>query len=120
MTSVSALIPIKIVSEANVRECWQAKYSRAKEQKTAVAACLYPYGQYFRKPKGTFTITLTRIGVRKLDGDNLQRGFKSCRDSVATILGIDDGSERIEWRYEQEKGKPKEYAARIEIRAEEG
>jgi len=39
------------------------------------------------------------------------------RDGVADAIGIDDGSARIEWKYAQEKGKPKEYAVIVGIRA---
>lgn len=34
---------------------------------------------------------------------------------IADWLGIDDGSPRIRWKYGQEKGKPGEYSARVEV-----
>ncbi|MBE0568400.1 MAG: hypothetical protein IH577_01830 [Deltaproteobacteria bacterium] len=60
-------------------------------------------------------VTLTRIAPRALDTDNLASGLKAIRDGVADALEIDDGSSLIEWRYAQEKGKPGEYAVRVEI-----
>ena len=36
---------------------------------------------------------------------------------IADRLGISDNDPRVEWRYAQERGKPKEYAARVEITA---
>ncbi len=32
------------------------------------------------------------------------------------MCGVDDGANRIEFRYGQVKGKPKEYAVRVEIK----
>ena len=66
-------------------------------------------------PEPPLTITLTRIGPRTLDDDNLAGGFKHVRDGVADWLGIDDGDKRLTWRYEQRKGAPKEYAAEVRI-----
>lgn len=36
---------------------------------------------------------------------------------IADWLGVNDNDKRITWKYEQERGKPKEYAARIEVQA---
>lgn len=57
-------------------------------------------------------VTLTRIGARPLDTDNLAYAFKSIRDGVADAFGIRDDDKRIAWEYAQEKGSP---AVRIEI-----
>ncbi len=65
---------------------------------------------------GTVVVALTRIAPRDLDTDNLASGLKAVRDGVADALGVDDGSSRIEWRYAQERGRPGEYAVRVEIR----
>lgn len=61
------------------------------------------------------TITLTRVygagrglknkAARMLDSDNLAGAFKAVRDGVAEAMGIDDGSERLEWRYAQTQGE---------------
>ena len=63
-------------------------------------------------------VTLTRIAPRRLDvHDNLAGGFRSCVDAIADWLGVDDADPRVSWRYEQAKGKPKQYAARVRIEA---
>ena len=61
------------------------------------------------------TVTLTRIAPRKLDCDNLRGALKAVRDGVADWLGVDDGSERITWKYAQERGKPKWHSVRVEV-----
>lgn len=60
-------------------------------------------------------VTLTRIAPRKIDDDNNVGGFKSVRDGVADWLLVADNDPRVEWRYAQERGEPKQYACRIDI-----
>lgn len=112
---ISVLLPIRTESEANVRECWQAKHRRAKEQQHTVFLGMYGHHRTLKAHRGRFYVTLTRIGVRKLDGDNLQRSFKAIRDQVAKMCGVDDGSDRIGFAYQQERGKVKEYAVKVEV-----
>jgi hypothetical protein len=57
-------------------------------------------------------VTLTRIGPKPLDGDNLQSAFKTVRDQIASLLRVDDADPRVEWRYGQRKG---EYGVEIEV-----
>ena len=59
-------------------------------------------------------ITITRIGKRKMDSDNLAYAAKAVRDGIAAALGINDGDERLTWEYPQEIGK--EYGVRVEIK----
>jgi hypothetical protein len=63
-------------------------------------------------------VTLTRVGVRELDSDNLARSMKACRDGVADALGVDDGSKLYDWQYRQRKGK--EYGVEVMIEETEG
>jgi hypothetical protein len=63
-------------------------------------------------------VTLTRIGPRDLDSDNLAGSAKAVRDAVARWLGVDDGPRApVEWRYAQERPAKgaKRYAVRITI-----
>lgn len=103
-------IPIKTVSEANQREHWAKKAARQKKQRHAAwlmtKSCPLPC-----------IVTLTRIGPRTLDDDNLRGAMKATRDGVADRLGIDDADPRVEWRYGQRRGLPKQYAVEIEIAA---
>ena len=111
---ISEVIPIRTVSEANSREHWRAKHKRAQSQRQVVKMVLYNHR--FKLPgHDNYVVTLTRIAQRQLDGDNLQRSFKAIRDQVAVEIGVDDGSKRITWQYEQKKGAPKEYAVKVEV-----
>lgn len=62
-------------------------------------------------------VRLTRIG-RRLDDDNLRGALKYIRDAIAELLvpglaiGRADDDERINWEYNQEKGK---VGVRIEV-----
>jgi len=61
-------------------------------------------------------VNLSRVSPRELDDDNLVRSFKSVRDGIADRLGLpNDRDPRVQWRYSQERGKPKEYAVKVWI-----
>lgn len=102
-------IPLRIESVANKREHWSKRHKRAKAHRKA--ACVVP------KQELPCVVTLVRIAPRMLDGDNLQSAFKALRDGIADRLGVPDNHPDVLWLYEQETGKPKEYAARIKIQA---
>ncbi|MET3654067.1 hypothetical protein [Dyella japonica] len=103
-------LPLRLVSVANVRECWQQKAARTKAHRRAAIAV----------PKHAVpcVVTITRIGPRMLDGDNLQSACKGLRDGIADRLGVDDRDPAVEWRYTQEIAKPKRYAVRVRIESE--
>lgn len=106
-------IPLKIESSLNLREHWRVRANRNSSHRSAAWFSLKaaaPWRNFDR-----VVVTLTRIAPRELDSDNLQGGFKSVRDGVADWLTLNDNDKRIEWRYAQEKGAPKHYAARIEV-----
>jgi len=108
---------MRLVTLENQREHWADKARRAKNQRFAARSILCS-----RRPPDTehsYLVTLTRVGPRRLDPGNFQGCFKHVQDGVADWLGIDDGDPRIEWRYKQEKGKPREYAVRIIIERKE-
>ena len=115
-------LPLRLVSLTNQREHWAKKAKRAKEHRGLAKLALegvkrraWPGTRLFVAKGETLAVALTRVAPRKLDDDNLRASAKSVRDGVADWIGIDDGDPRIEWRYEQERGKPKEYAVRIRI-----
>lgn len=113
---------LRLVPEGNERENRYAKAKRIRDQKQIVAA-------FFRvkrpdRPPFPLVVTITRLGPRALDSDNLASSGKHVRDAVATWLGVDDGvAERtlidgvpqVEWRVAAEKSKL--YGVRIEMRA---
>lgn len=123
-------LPIKTVSEANVREHWGSKAYRAKKQRLSTVGGLLAAG--WPRPSLPLVITLTRISPRRIDDDNLARSLKAVRDGIAdkppgpttkpgrkpaarpSWLNVDDGDPGIEWRYAQLVGPPA--AVLIEIR----
>lgn len=107
------VIPIRIESTQNLRECWQLRARRAKSHRELATWAL---GINAVRPALPCVITLTRIAPRSLDSDNLASGCKAARDGIADWLRVDDGDKRIEWRYVQVRGAPKQYALRIDIK----
>jgi hypothetical protein len=110
-------VPVKLISEANQREHWTTRSRRKKDQQRSVSFCWVAsgFGHEFQFP---VVVTLTRIGVRKLDPDNLAGSFKHVQDQIAREMGVDDGDEkRVRWIYEQRKGAPKQYALEVLIQA---
>ena len=123
--TVEFTVPIRIESELNCRDHWATRKRRKDKQREAVywgyrgaipqsgtllSKC--PFPAYAR-----LVVTLTRIAPRRItdEHDNLRSGWKGVVDLLAELLNADDGDGRIQWRYEQEKGRPKEYAARVRI-----
>ena len=104
-------IPIRLVSVANVREHWAKRAARAKEHR----ALANLFCRLERPTPLPVTVRIARISPRPLDDDNLRSACKALRDGIADALGVDDRSPLVTWEYEQERGKPKEYAARIVI-----
>lgn len=106
-------IPIRTVSVANLREHWRARAKRVEQERCAVALVMPRKNWLSFLPA---VVTLTRIAPRPVDSDNLTICCKSLRDQIADELGLpNDRDPRVEWRYAQERGKPKEYAVRVEI-----
>jgi len=105
-------LPLRIESNANLREHWAVKMKRTKMQRWA-AGCAVGASSDWTLPAGKFVVRLVRVGRRLLDDDNLCGGFKSIRDGVADALGLSDNDPRIKWEYAQEKGR--EYSCRIEL-----
>ncbi len=112
-------LPMKLPSAGNLHEHWRARHARIKAQRAAVKLALFlkldldVHALVLRDEP--LACTLTRISPRKLDSDNLAFAFKGVRDQVAEELGIDDGSDAVEWLYAQESGPA---GIRIEISRE--
>ncbi len=119
-------IPIRTISEANSHQHWRLRAKRAKAQRgvarlltnhALVASGSYAYAfSLGRKTPFPLVVTLTRIGPRRLDSDNLAGSMKHVRDGIADALLVDDGDEaRVTWRYEQTKGKAKTFGITVTI-----
>jgi hypothetical protein len=122
VSPVVVVAPVRLVSEANVREHWAPKARRAREQR---AVMLLLCRKRFREEglvdrhgsllgQRRLVVRIERLGKRRLDGDNLARACKAVRDGIADALRLDDGDGRIEWVYEQAIAKG--YEVRIEVR----
>ena len=116
MTLIEVFVPVKTVSEGNIREHWHKAARRHQEQRCGVENALK--GALFQLP---CTVKLTRHGIRTLDSDNLQFSFKWVRDSAADFLvpglkrGRADDDPRIEWIYDQKKVKRGFEGFRIQV-----
>lgn len=112
--TVVLLLPIKTISEANSRDHWTKRRQRFRAQ----AWELY-WAWHSAKPEippPPLIVTLTRVGPRTLDSDNLAGSFKGIRDQLARLIGVDDGDSRIEWRYQQlRSGARQRYAVQITV-----
>lgn len=119
---IDKVVPIRIVSSANLKEHWAKKRKREKKQKIILGLLLKPIIKNITLP---VTITFTRIAPRALDIDNYQYSLKSHKDYIADLLipglapGRADGDERLTFVYMQETGKPREYALKITFETKE-
>lgn len=106
-------IPIRTVSEANAHEHWRNRQKRAKAQRAATYLTVFK-SELKRHPE--VTITLTRISPGTLDDDNLPSSMKHIRDELAAMMDLpNDRHPSVTWKYDQAKGKPREYAVRVEV-----
>ena len=108
------MLPLRTVSEANVKEHWARRSKRVKMQRLTAKMMLTLDKRWCAK-QNSFAVRITRIAPKKLDSDNLAISNKAIRDGIADAIGIDDGSPKFTWQYEQESGAPKFYAVRVEI-----
>ena len=77
---VVSLDGMKLASELNERETWQARSARAKRQQRAVLGAL---ANVARPTADWWRVCTTRVGLRLLDSDNLAGAAKHVRDAVA-------------------------------------
>lgn len=104
-------IPLRASGSQNAREHHFAKARRVKKERDR--AMLFT-AKLPALVEPALLVTLTRVGPRGVDGDNLQASLKSVRDGVARRLKVDDASPLVRWAYEQERG---EYAVKVAVRA---
>lgn len=106
---IELTFPLKATTTQNSRMHWAV---RAKSVKTEHNRVLLEWAKARPQIEPTTRVTLTRVGPRALDSDNLAGSLKACRDAIAKKLRIDDGSPLITWSYRQETGP---YAVRALI-----
>jgi hypothetical protein len=97
---------VRTVSEMNRRDHWAERNRRKWDQATGVAAAFGPVLPLVRLVPPPYLVTMTRLGGRMLDDDNLAGALKAVQDSVARILDVDDGDrDAVRWVRGQLVGK---------------
>ena len=115
---ISLVLPIRLVSVANLREHWAKKAKRTAEHRSIASMALRKHTHLVYEKDKTLKhilISISRIAPRMLDGDNLQSACKGLRDGIADALLVPDNHPNILWEYKQHRGRPKEYAVHVEI-----
>jgi hypothetical protein len=120
---LTAEIPVETVSEINDRK-WKARSRRTGKAWKAVSRTICPHlillasfaAAYHRGQ--ALRIVFTRLGGKRLDRSNLPTALKATEDSVAYLLGADDGDPRWRAAWEQQPGGA--VGVRVEITVETG
>lgn len=123
MTAIEFHLPLRLYSTSNRREHWAKRAKRVKRERGIVETLTRHVIAQAGFALGGVVITITRHGPRKLDSDNLATSAKAVRDGIADALFMDDGDDRLDWRYAQVTGKGVKYGVTIRIEsaaAEEG
>ena len=105
-------LPLRTVSESNRREHWGPRHERARLQRGAARLLTRCNCADIGVP---IIVQMARVAPRELDDDNLRGALKAIRDGIADAFGVKDNDPRIEWRYAQQRGKPKAYAVHVTI-----
>ena len=108
-------IPIQVISEANERCHWRARYTRSKKHRRAAYVATRMHASQYIQTKRHITVTMTRHAKRRMDSDNIASAFKATRDGIAEALEIDDGDPIVEWKCEQVIGPVPMVSVRIEM-----
>jgi hypothetical protein len=107
-------LALHLVSVANVRENWRKRGKRAGEHVAQAMHASIDRGirSLVRESPQGLRVTITRIGPRDLDDDNLAISGKSVRDGIARAAGVDDGKKWWTWAYDQRRARREESLAR--------
>lgn len=110
-------IPIRLPSLPNTRWDWRKLMGFKSKQKKTVQRYMIAALREQEIPDLPLRVTLTRVGKRKLDDDNLAAAFKYVRDQVAELIGPDDGDVyAYQWKYRQRvEGR---YSIEVEIQTQ--
>jgi hypothetical protein len=109
---ISVAVPVRLRNTANSREHWRATAKRAKLVRETTRRLIQgaTSGKTF-----PLIVRLVYVGPRQLDDDGVASAVKSLRDGVADALGVDDRDPRVVWVPDQERGRVREYGARVEV-----
>ncbi len=109
---------LPLVSEMNTQEHWTKAHQRHKLQKKKIKIALLVDKPIITLP---IHIKLTRIAPRQFDYDNLVSSFKYILDAICDYItpglkpGRADSVAGLKFSYNQDRGKPHEYAIQIEF-----
>lgn len=113
-------VPIKTTNPLNgAWGHWTAKAKQRKLQRDGVRYALQAiYPKQAWKVKFPIEVLLVRVAPSNgLDDDSLPASLKSIRDGIADWLGLDDDrTPDVTWRYDQRRGKQREYAVEITMK----
>lgn len=102
------ILPIKTVSEMNMRAHWAIRATRMREHRQTAFLMV-------SKVPLPCVVTMTRLSAGELDDDNLRSALKGVRDGIADRLGVADNHPGIRWRYEQERVSRGTFGVRVEV-----
>jgi hypothetical protein len=122
--AMSFWVPARTVSEQNARDHRFAVTDRKHAHRAAVQAVMGRTGvrALLAEMGPPYVVTLCRVGRRRLDGhDNLRSAMKWLVDSIAELLGVDDGDEAaVRWAYEQDPGLYAAMGDCVRVKVERG
>ena len=95
---VEVWLPLIVKSKLNQRQHWGVRMRTARVERRAAIMAILALGATF---DGPLRVTLTKVGGRRMDDDNLAGAFKNVRDGIADGIGRDDGCKSIKWVYDQ-------------------
>jgi hypothetical protein len=121
-------IPLRTKTGLNGREHPMVRAKRVEKEREATRAAWMALTTILQRMQhspdhGALQVRLTRIGPRRIDGDNAVGALKAVRDELAAILGVDDGDRAIRWRYpnlDPETNAIGPYAVVVEIEHADG
>jgi hypothetical protein len=93
---VQFAMPLRLVPQVNAREHWRKVNARAQVQKITTwaigTAALRRLPSVMAPP---FRVRIVRVGPKRMDDDNAIGSAKAVRDTIAKILGVDDGDRKV-------------------------
>lgn len=116
MPPIEFKIPIRTVSETNMREHWSKRHKRRKEQRRVAGNFANQIAA--KLPPKPWRLTLTRYGRQRMDAGNLPAAMKGPQDGLCDAIGIDDGDIEHQWCYMQKPDGRKSAFRGVGVRIE--
>lgn len=114
---IVATLPLRLDSRANGRGAWRNHSHTHAAQRRLAAMVLTKHRTKLKAElrNGVLPVRLVRIAPRELDDDNLEAAFKSVRDGIADLLGLDDRDPRVAYVPDGETAGVREFGIRLEF-----